>query len=73
MSKTKKKKVGHFDNSISIINTTCVINCPDCEDKLLFMYTRKRTEDELFLCRKCQTIYQAKIEFKIIITKHKKL
>ncbi len=68
---SKKKKSEPFDNSISAIPH--VICCPNCELPLLFMYARKITEDELFLCKNCQTVYCVKMKFKIITTKHKDL
>ncbi len=61
MAKKKKPKPLPFDNSISKITEN--LSCPGCfKEHMIFMYTRKRTNDEVFLCRYCETIHAVSIE-----------
>ena len=57
---SKKKKEKPFDNSISKV--TEPLRCPDCHNPLQFMYARKRTEDEAWLCPTCETIFAITIK-----------
>ena len=63
MSKEKEKP---FDNSIS--KTTKKVRCPSCKTNLIFMYARKRTEDEIWLCKECEIIISVKID--ILVSTH---
>ncbi len=78
MSKQKKKSKP-FDNSFSCI--TIIKNrlrwqkeicCPDCKTNLIFLYSRKRTKDEIWMCQTCETVLIVKMEIKIHIKTLKK-
>ncbi len=79
MSKQKEKSKP-FDNSISgitFLNKICCqkeeIQCPDCPTNLIFMYARKRTEDEIWMCKTCETVLIVRAEVKIYIRLLKEL
>lgn len=79
MSKQKKKSES-FDNSISgimFVNKMCnqkeEIHCPDCKTNLIFMYARKRTEDEIWACKTCETVLIVGAEVKIYVRLLKEL
>ena len=79
MSK-QKKKLEFFDNSISgiivvqkVYNQKEEIHCPDCKTNLIFMYARKRTEDEIWMCKTCETVLIVRAEVKIYIRLLKEL
>ena len=66
ISRTIQEKEKPFDNSIS--KTTKKVRCPSCKTNLIFMYARKRTEDEIWLCKECEIIISVKID--ILVSTH---
>ncbi len=51
----KQKKSEPFDNSISKVPDE--MRCPNCNNHLQFMYARKRTDDEAWLCSICEIVF----------------